>query len=68
MATRNGAIALGELHERGTIEIGKRADFVVLEANPLADIRNARRISFVVLDGDAWTFDREGDWRRVRFN
>ncbi len=68
MATRNGAIALGQLHERGTIEIGKRADFLVLEANPAADIRNARRISFVVIDGDAWAFDREGHWRRVRFN
>ncbi|MDE2943435.1 MAG: amidohydrolase family protein [Gemmatimonadota bacterium] len=68
MATRNGAVALGQLHERGTIEIGKRADFLVLEANPLADIRNARRISLVVIDGDAWTFDREGSWRRVRFN
>jgi len=68
MATRNGAIELGQLHERGTIEIGKRADFLVLEANPAADIRNARRISFVVIDGDAWTFDREGNWRRVRFN
>lgn len=68
MATRNGAIALGQLHERGTIEIGKRADFVVLEANPAADIRNARRISFVVIDGDAWTYDRDGSWRRIRFN
>lgn len=68
MATRNGAVALGQLHERGTIEIGKRADFLVLEANPLADIRNARRISLVVIDGDAWTSDREGGWRRVRFN
>lgn len=68
MATRNGAIELGQLHERGTIEIGKRADFLVLEANPAADIRNARRISFVVIDGDAWTFDREENWRRVRFN
>jgi len=68
MATRNGAIELGQLHERGTIEIGKRADFLVLEANPAADIRNARRISFVVIDGDAWTFDQEGNWRRVRFN
>jgi len=68
MATRNGAIALGQLHERGTIEIGKRADFIVLEANPAADIRNARRISLVVIDGDAWTFDRDGSWRRVRFN
>lgn len=68
MATRNGAVALGQLHERGTIEAGKRADFLVLEANPVADIRNASRISLVVIDGDAWTFDADGRWSRVRFN
>lgn len=68
MATRNGAIALGQLHERGTIEIGKRADFLVLEANPLADIRNARRISLVMIDGRAWTLGPDDAWRRVRFN
>lgn len=68
MATRNGAIELGQLHERGTIEIGKRADFLVLEANPLADIRNARRISLVVIDGRAWALGPDGAWRRVRFN
>ena len=68
MATRNGAIALGQLHERGTIEIGKRADFLVLEANPVADIRNARRISLVVMDGRAWTLGPDDAWRRVRFN
>lgn len=68
MATRNAAIALGRLHERGTLEIGKRADFLVLEANPLADIRNARRISLVVIEGRAWAVTGEGGWERVRFN
>ena len=68
MATRNGAIELGQLHERGTIEIGKRADFLVLEANPLADIRNASRISLVVIDGRAWALGPDDAWRRVRFN
>lgn len=68
MATRNGAIELGQLHERGTIEIGKRADFLVLEANPVADIRNARRISLVVIDGRAWALGPDDAWRRVRFN
>ncbi|MDX1577919.1 MAG: amidohydrolase family protein [Gemmatimonadota bacterium] len=67
MATRNGAIALGRLHERGTLEIGKRADFVVLEGNPLQDIRNARRIGFVVLEGRAWRQGAEGGLERVRF-
>ena len=68
MATRNAAIALGQLHERGTIETGKRADFLVLEANPLADIRNASRVSLVVLEGRAWSVGPNGVWERVRFN
>jgi imidazolonepropionase-like amidohydrolase len=51
MATRNGAGALGLLAESGTVEPGKRADLVVLEADPLRDIRNTRRIRYVVLGG-----------------
>ena len=51
MATRNGAEALGLLAESGTVEPGKRADLVVLEADPLRDIRNIRRIRYVVLGG-----------------
>jgi len=43
-ATRNGALALHELADRGTIEPGKRADLLLLLANPVEDIRNARRI------------------------
>jgi imidazolonepropionase-like amidohydrolase len=51
MATRNGAEALGLLGESGTVEPGKRADLVVLEADPLRDIRNTTRIRYVVLGG-----------------
>ena len=51
MATRNGAEALGLLGETGTIEPGKRADLVVLEADPLRDIRSSRRIRYVILGG-----------------
>jgi len=35
---------LGELDDAGTLEIGKRAEFVLLEANPLDDITNVRKI------------------------
>jgi imidazolonepropionase-like amidohydrolase len=51
MATRNGAEALRLLGESGTVEPGRRADLVVLDADPLKDIRNTRRIRYVVLGG-----------------
>jgi imidazolonepropionase-like amidohydrolase len=57
MATRNGAEALGLLYEAGTIEPGKRADLVVLGADPLADIRNTRRIRYVVRGGNVYRPD-----------
>lgn len=44
IATRNGAIAIGLEDELGTIEPGKRADLVILSADPLADIRNTEAI------------------------
>jgi imidazolonepropionase-like amidohydrolase len=37
--------------EVGTIEPGKRADLVVLDANPLTDISNIRRTRWVVVEG-----------------
>ena len=51
MATRNGALSLGLISEIGTVEVGKRADLVVLDADPSADIRNTRRIAWVVQNG-----------------
>ena len=51
IATANGARALGILDEVGTIEAGKRADLVVLAADPVEDIRNTRKIEYVVLAG-----------------
>lgn len=49
--TRLPAEWLGTLADRGTVEVGKRADLVLLDANPLEDIRNTRRIVAVVRDG-----------------
>lgn len=50
-ATANGA-AYMRLDDRGTIDEGKRADFLVLDANPLDDIRNTRRIRAVYFAGE----------------
>jgi imidazolonepropionase-like amidohydrolase len=44
-------ISLGLEHELGTVEPGKLADLVLLEGDPLADIRNLRQIAAVVADG-----------------
>ncbi|MPZ40090.1 MAG: amidohydrolase family protein [Rhizobiales bacterium] len=49
-ATRNGADYL-RLADAGTLEAGKSADFIALDANPLDDIINTRRIAAVVLRG-----------------
>jgi imidazolonepropionase-like amidohydrolase len=49
-ATRNSAEFL-QLKDTGTLQPGKSADFIVLDANPLEDITNTRRISAVILRG-----------------
>jgi len=50
-AARNPAVFLGELNSQGTLERGKMANLVLLEANPLENIRNTRKINAVVLKG-----------------
>jgi imidazolonepropionase-like amidohydrolase len=50
-ATRNAAQFIGQLDRRGTIEVGKVADLVLLDKDPLADIHNTRAIQAVVLNG-----------------
>jgi imidazolonepropionase-like amidohydrolase len=50
-ATGNAAKVMGLDAELGTLQPGKRADFLVLTSDPLADIRNTRAIDAVWIDG-----------------
>jgi hypothetical protein len=59
-ATRSPAIWLGIEDKIGTVETGKYADLVLLEANPLDDIRNTRKISGVFVNG-RWIGKRQID-------
>ncbi|MBV9322668.1 MAG: amidohydrolase family protein [Chloroflexi bacterium] len=67
-ATVTAAEALGQSETLGTLEAGKRADLVVLEADPLADIRNARVVRTVVKGGrvyDAAALREQGRSNRL---
>ena len=50
-ATRNAAVFMGKRDILGTLEKGKSADMVLLDRNPLDDIRNSRTINAVVVRG-----------------
>ena len=50
-ATRLPAEWLGTIDDRGTVAVGKRGDLLLLEGNPLEDIRNTRRIAGVIVGG-----------------
>lgn len=54
-ATRNGARAMGRADDLGTVEAGKVADLVVLDADPTLDASNLRRVGLVVRGGEIWT-------------
>jgi imidazolonepropionase-like amidohydrolase len=55
IATLNSAQDIGQGALYGSIEVGKRADLVVFERNPLEDSRNLLGPKIVVKDGVVWT-------------
>ena len=50
-ATEVGAMAIGQEQEMGTLAAGKLANFVVLAADPMADIQNLRSVELTVKRG-----------------
>lgn len=68
-ATKNGALASHALAEYGTIEVGKAADLVMLDGDPLGDIKNIRKLSLVIANGaaiDPATLPTKPVWSRPR--
>lgn len=57
VATMHGAHFLGAQEDLGSIERGKLADLLVLNANPLEDIRNTLDIQYVMKDGTLYEAD-----------
>jgi imidazolonepropionase-like amidohydrolase/Tol biopolymer transport system component len=63
-ATLHGAEYLGLDRDLGSVEVGKLADLVVLERNPLENIRNSESVRYVMLNGrlyDAWSLAQRGN-------
>ncbi len=68
-ATINGAITLGMDHQLGSIKVGKLADLIVLDENPLENIRNSEKVKYTMLNGrlyDAATMNEIGNYDRPR--
>ena len=51
IATLNGAKYTGTLHERGSIEVGKLADLVLIDGDPTRDIAELRKVALVITQG-----------------
>ncbi len=70
-ATLNGASYLGMEKEIGSLETGKLADLIVLNENPIENIRNSEKIKYVMLNGrlyDADSMNEIGNHEKPRMN
>jgi len=68
-ATANGAKSLGMDRDIGTIQTGKLADLVVIDGNPLQDIRQSEKVVWTMVNGrlyDAATLDETGSREKKR--
>lgn len=68
-ATINGAAYLGMDKEIGSLKQGKLADLIVMNANPLDDIRNSEKIIYTMVNGrlfDASTMNETGNLEKPR--
>jgi Tol biopolymer transport system component/imidazolonepropionase-like amidohydrolase len=68
-ATLSGARYLGLDHDIGSLEPGKLADLIVLDANPLENIRNSESVRYTIVNGrvfDAATMNETGNHPRTR--
>jgi imidazolonepropionase-like amidohydrolase len=54
VATLNGARYSRTLNDRGTIAVGKRADLVLFDGDPTANIADVRKVALVIKNGEAY--------------
>ncbi|WP_417935742.1 amidohydrolase family protein [Flagellimonas allohymeniacidonis] len=68
-ATINGAEYIGAGQEIGSLKVGKLADLIVLDENPLEDIRNTETVKYTMVNGrlyDTGTMNEIGNTQRER--